>query len=446
MLHLLLTVAFAPLVVSAEPALVAGTQLQYRGSIEPQAEQPDGGSKSFDLTLWILSKNDGGADVAWLVNEQGRGELPWPLRFGRTHVDAQWRSALGPALLYDRGEGRNIVAIPWPLLVPDKPLAVDAAFSEGKLEFHVDREKKVAGKPAWLISVRDPFGPKRTINLEKDSPLVLSVTEKLTLGRGDVYQLKLELAGREQLAGAHLEALLGAVDKLTALAGKLNVPASSQEVEWKSEQLALLREQLPPLVEAAVATPLAKLVEGAKRDFELQSGRSSAVDDMAKKFVGQSVADFSIKQLAGPGVSQEDLKGKVTVLHFWDYRDEPLKEPYGQVGYLDFLNHRRQANGVRVFGVAVDGRLAEEKTQAAAQRSVRKLKEFMNLSYPLLLDSGGLLKQFGDPRVVGASLPLFVVLGPDLKILHYHVGTYNVHQDQGLKELDDVVSKALQAP
>lgn len=446
MLQLLLSAALAPLLVSADSALTAGTQLHFRGSVEAQAEQPEGGSKSFDLTLWILSKNDAGADVAWLVEERGRGELPWPLRFGRTHVDARWRSALGPSLLYDRGEGRSTVAIPWPLLATDKPLAVDATFAEGKLEYHVDREKKVSGKPAWLIGVRDAFGPKRVMSVDKDGPLVLAMTEKLTMGRGDLYQLKLELADREALASAHLEALVGAIDKLSALVSKLNVPANSQEVEWTSEQLALLREQLPPLVEAAVATPLAKLVEGAKRDFDVQAGRSTAVEDMAKKFVGHSVADFSIKQLAGPAISQDDLKGKVTVLHFWDYRDEPLKEPYGQVGYLDFLNHRRQANGLRIFGVAVDGRLADEKTQAAAQRSVRKLKEFMNLSYPLLLDSGGLLKQFGDPRVVGASLPLFVVVGPDLKILHYHVGTYNVNQDQGLKELDDAVGKALQSP
>lgn len=68
----------------------------------------------------------------------------------------------------------------------------------------------------------------------------------------------------------------------------------------------------------------------------------------------------------------------------------------------------------------------------------------MNLSYPLVLDSGVLLKQFGDPRPLGASLPLFVVVGPQGKILHYHVGTYEVHQDQGLKELDQVIGRALE--
>jgi hypothetical protein len=35
------------------------------------------------------------------------------------------------------------------------------------------------------------------------------------------------------------------------------------------------------------------------------------------------------------------------------------------------------------------------------------------------------------------------VIGPDQRIKHYHVGHYNVESDQGLRELDDVVVKAL---
>jgi hypothetical protein len=63
----------------------------------------------------------------------------------------------------------------------------------------------------------------------------------------------------------------------------------------------------------------------------------------------------------------------------------------------------------------------------------------------VLLDAGALVKQFGDPRLLGASLPLFVVIGPDGTIRHYHVGHYDVHQDQGLKELDEAVGKALES-
>jgi len=443
MLHALFSAALASLLLTADAPLSAGTQLTFRGSVEPQDEQSPVGQKSFEFTVWVLSQNATGADVAWLVDERGKGQLPWVGRFGRTRLDARWRGAVHPAVLIDRGDGRSVVPIPWPFFVAENPLSTGASFAEDKLEFKVERPRKVDGRAAWLVSVRDAFGPKRTLSVEQQSPLVLATNEKLTLGRGEPYQLKLDLAATTQVAGQHFEALLAVVDKLTALSSKLNVPAGTQEIDWKSDQLAALGEQLPSLSELAVATPLAKLVEEAKRDHQLQAGRSSAVGDLAKKHIGQPIGEFTIPQLAGGSLSQDDLKGKVTVLHFWDYRDEPLKEPYGQVGYLDFLSHRRQKAGVNVYGVAVDGRLADEKTRAASLRSVRKLKEFMNLSYPILLDAGGLLKQFGDPRVVGAHLPLFVVVGPDQKILHYHVGTYDVNQDQGLKELDDVVTAAL---
>ena len=68
---------------------------------------------------------------------------------------------------------------------------------------------------------------------------------------------------------------------------------------------------------------------------------------------------------------------------------------------------------------------------------------FMNLSYPVLLDDGVVLKQFGDPRLVGSQLPLFVVIGPDSKIEHYFVGCYEVDRDAGLRVLDQVITDTL---
>jgi hypothetical protein len=419
--------------------------LTFRGGVESRAADAASGGKSFDLVIWILEKHEDRAGLFWLVSERGRGEFSWAQRFGRASVDGHWRTAAaGPALLYDRGDGRSVVPIPLPFLAADKPLAADAEFREGPVEFHVDKPASVADRAAWQVSVRDAFGPKRVMMVDQHSPLVLALAEKVIMGRGDEYQLKLELTGSEQLAGEPLAALVRAIEKLTALRGKLNLPAQSQEEHWKPEQIELLAAQLPAAAEAAAATPLEKLLAEARRDLELQAGRRDAVSGLAARFHGQAVEDFAAKGADGSALSRADLAGKVTVLHFWEYRDEPLKEPYGQVGYLDFMYHRRQANGLAVYGVAVDGRLGDDKTRAAGERSVRKLKAFMNLSYPVLLDSGALVKQFGDPRLVGANLPLFVVIGPDQKICHYHVGHYDVHQDQGLKELDDAVLKALE--
>jgi hypothetical protein len=74
---------------------------------------------------------------------------------------------------------------------------------------------------------------------------------------------------------------------------------------------------------------------------------------------------------------------------------------------------------------------------------VNKLLAFMNITYPVLLDDGRLLKKFGDPRAVGGQLPLFVVVGPDRKIAHYFVGCYPVDRDAGLKQLDEVLARTL---
>ncbi|MGD9723551.1 MAG: TlpA disulfide reductase family protein [Pirellulales bacterium] len=450
--HLLLSAVLAPLIVSADAPpnattpLEVGTQLAFRGTVEPRAAGAEQNGKSFELTLWIVSKSETGAELLWLIDERGRGAFPWSERFGRASVNARWQAAAGgPAVLYDRGDGRSVVPVPLPLLSSEQPLAAGAQFREGDLDFQVESAAETDGRAVWEVVARDAFGPKRRLKVDRSGPLVTSLAEKVVMGRGLEYELRLEFVSAETLQGENLAALVRAADALTMLRGKLNLPPRTQEASWKEPQIELLRAELPKATEAAAATPLERITVDANRDLKLQSGRSDAVAELAAKFNGHAVEEFAAKGLDNCALARADLAGKVTVLHFWEYRDEPLTEPYGQVGYLDFMYHRREAGGLRVFGVAVDGRLADDKSRSAAERSVRRLKSFMNLSYPVLLDAGALVKQFGDPRLLGASLPLFVVIGPDGTIRHYHVGHYDVHQDQGLKELDDAVGKALEA-
>jgi hypothetical protein len=174
-----------------------------------------------------------------------------------------------------------------------------------------------------------------------------------------------------------------------------------------------------------------------------QSDRTSALDRLIAEGTGKVVEPF---EAAGPGDVKFDsdaLRDRVTVLHFWEYRDSPLAEPYGQVGYLEFLYGRHKARGLQVVGVAVDGRFAQSPTAGAAAASVRRLKNFMNLTYPIVHDGGGLVRQFGDPRNIGADLPLFIVVGPDGRIVHYKVGHYEVDREAGLKQLDEVIQNLL---
>ncbi|HEX6985381.1 MAG TPA: hypothetical protein VF170_08385, partial [Planctomycetaceae bacterium] len=124
---------------------------------------------------------------------------------------------------------------------------------------------------------------------------------------------------------------------------------------------------------------------------------------------------------------------------FWDYDHEDLAAPYGQVGYLDFLHRKRGKLGVAVVGVAVDPAFGDPDARGKAARSARSLAEFMNLDYPLAADDGTLLHAFGDPRPLGARLPLWVVIDADGVVRSYRAGLYEMEPNEGLKELDAIV-------
>ena len=427
--------------------LEAGTRFDYEGAIALRGDDAVKARKTFDLTLWISSTGPNMAEMFWLIKERGHGAWPWSERFGRLALDGRWRSSgRGPSILYEREDGRSVVPIVLPILMAKKKLAAGAAWKDDNLALTVEKSEKHGDHDGWLVNVRDPFGMKRSLVVDQKSPIVLAMTERVVMDKGKEYELKLAMIDRQQAVGDETSRMQTAFMALVALRNKLNHALGSQEVEWKAAELVVLREQLPKLEELASGTPLEGLVATAKRDVELQMSRGDALAELSKSYLGKSAPSFSAERLdGGPSFTDADLKGHVTVLHFWDYRDEPLKEPYGQVGYVDFMRSKQKDQKVQILGVAVDGRLADEVSRVSGLRSIKKLRDFMNLSYPILLDSGPILKQFGDPRVVGGTLPLFVVIDQQGKIVHYHVGHCQVHQDQGLKELDEVVTKTLSA-
>ncbi len=105
----------------------------------------------------------------------------------------------------------------------------------------------------------------------------------------------------------------------------------------------------------------------------------------------------------------------------------------------------RTTVGPDVIGVATNPRLGDDETSAIALRSVKKLRDFMNLSYPIALDDGALLRKFGDPTRAGAKLPLWVVIDPDGKIVAYDVGFYAIKPDEGLRQLDEKLVELIRA-
>lgn len=432
--------------LAAYPMPAAGTQLTYRGSMVASKEEKGPSEKRLELTIVVAAATGESESVnlLWTLDESGRGKWSWLDHFGAWTVDPKKRDdgSAGPALLYQREDGKSIVPLFPPLFAAETNLERGAAWSEGRVDYRVTGEKKVAGRECFEIDCRTPYGHKRTIWVEKTSPLVVALRETVFIGQGEQHELKLELAAAKTLTAEEAAKTETAFDQAAKLREALRHNPRTETVEFEQHELAALRTELPKLVEASQDTPLAQLVALAQKDLQDQKGRAGAVSALRDAAIGKPLGEFKSTDLSGKEVTQEVLKNKVTVLHFWSYRDAPLEEPYGQVGYLDFLLRKRGEKGVQVFGVQVDEKGAEEGGRRAAALSARKLKAFMNLSYPIVLDDGALLKRVGDPRPAGGKLPLFVVIGRDGKVAEYHAGLYDVKPEQGLAELDAVVTKA----
>jgi hypothetical protein len=423
--------------------LVAGAAAQepvaFRGTLEPAAGGEAAGRKAFELRLW-LEPAENGHSVYWVLEEGGPGEWPWTERFGRLQANSKWQSATnGAALRYRRDDGTSSVPLALPLLATPEALAEGVTWEEAGARYRVAGTSRVGQRETWEIPIERAPALREVCWLDRGSPLVLRREQRVVLGRGVEHQLRLEWVSGEVAQAAPPPA---ALVKLLSLREGLKIARGSERVAWQPEQLALLERELPGLVATNDAS-LGRLIRAAQRETSLQRERAAGVVQLAAALVGREAPAFTSTTLAGDPVTEAQLKGKVTVLHFWEYRDEPLVEPYGQVGYLSFLGQRYRDRAVQVWGAVVDGRLADAEQAPAVRRGVRRLREFMNLEYPLLLDSGGLIKQFGDPRPLGAELPLWIVVGTDGKIAHYHAGLYTVRRDEGLQELDAVVGRLL---
>ncbi len=306
------------------------------------------------------------------------------------------------------------------------------------------RDQKLKDLECCVIRVTTNNGRKQQLWVSKeDNTLLVAVEQQVFMGRGEEFLLKMELESAKPVDAATLAKLNKPLKTLLDLKSQINRPEGETKPELTADQIAIAKKSIGSLDQDAEGTPFATLAAVVSRDVKAQTQRTDDVDSLAKKFVNQTAPAFEVTTLDKKTISSKDLAGKIVVLHFWDYEGEPLAEPYGQVGYLDFLSNKRKRFGIEVIGVAVNESFADAGKSSTALRSVRKLREFMNLSYPIATDDGTLLAKFGDPRKLGAKLPLWVVINPDGKIAHYHVGFYAIKPDEGLRPLDEAVMKQI---
>jgi hypothetical protein len=435
---------FTVLLLAAQPLLAvdeyhySGKLLQVERRGEPQVV------KQFDLYC-LGRSDDGGTRLFFSVDERGGGAWAWPERFGESVLNAGGKRVGGrPAhILHTFQDTKYPVELPSPVFEYADRLSANAVWKVGERDWEVRGQKKIGDHDCWQVAAVDRFGRPQSYFVATGSNLVVAAERRVFMGRGDEFRLQIELTAWKPLGKDDGKQATDAADVLLQIQSGLERAEGTTRPELSESQLAGVSSKLDGLITATKGTRLGPLAEAISRDVRSQQDRDGNLSRLAQRFLGQPVPAFSLPTLKRKTVSSDSQKGRVTVLHFWEYRGEPLEEPYGQVGYLDYLANRRGRFDVDVIGVAVNEEFGTPATSGAALRSVRKLRDFMNLSYPIATDAGDIVRQFGDPRQFKAELPLWVVIGADGKIAHYHVGNYQIKADEGLRELDAVVVKAV---
>jgi len=428
--------------VGAAEDYAPGLELAYAGKLTKVDEKSP--AKTFTLHLAVLAASDDRIDVAWQLEERGGGGWMWPERFGEIGVLAKTQKTehRRPALLHDY-EGTDFhLPLPTPIFEYRDQLRDAATFREGQIDYVVTGSGEVAGRECWKVEATLPRGRRQTLEIDKTNGLLISLHERLFVGQGVPFELQLDLQSSKTHADEVAnwnKAWATLIDLQTKLARNTDRP----KAELSADQFELSQAAAKLLPEQLKDSPWEKLAGLITRDLQQQSRRISGVAGLEKKFVGKELPELELRGLDGTELNSADWKGQIVVLHFWEYPGDKLSEPYGQVGYLDFLNEKRKKLGVKVIGVAVDERFNDPAQKNAALRSVRKLQQFMNLSYDIAVDDGGTLTDLGDPRKLNSKLPLWIVVGADGKIAHYKSGLYELQPDEGLKLLDEVVLEAV---
>ena len=424
--------------------LPAGTELQYAGTLSQQTKNGETEAKSFSLYALTFVDENGKPQIAYQLEEKGGGSWGWPEEFGRLPVtDLAVTKSRPIRLLHTFEEQQYSLPVRSPVFEFRDKLELPASWSDGQREYVVTRKRNLKNREGFQVEVSSNIGRSQTLIVESSTGLLLSLDEKVVIGRGDEFRLKMEIQSQKLLADLELAKNRQAFDSLLGIQTGLGRTGEQKVVELTIDQLKSIQKELPRIQKEAEGTAWSRFVAAIARDLQQQQKRLDGVAGLQKKLIGQDAPKWNLKLVDGTTFSSSDAKDKVVVLHFWQYRGEPLSEPYGQVGYLDFLNNKRKKLGVRVVGVNVDERFAGTENRAAATRSMKKLLEFMNVGYEMAIDDESTLAEFGDPRVLGAPLPLWIVIGHDGKVAHYHTGFYDIKPDEGLKQLDDAVIEAI---
>jgi hypothetical protein len=423
-------------VVAQQPSSVVRTYSGVLSDIDGENQTP---VLEFNITC-LATEDSSGAQLDFMVVQDAATALPWHGRFGRQLHQPTGEVSGRAVEIQFAYEDQNVVRELMPLILLRPDLDQGFEWTDGAAVYTVTDTATVGDRECWVIEGHNRIGYYRTLQLDQESGALVAAHESVFLGQGDEFSLELRLNSEQELDQDEITRNQAVAEQLLTLQSAIGESQSAfPDVDEAPDWPATIEQ----LRELAAETQYANLVAGMSREYEQASRRAADVSELADAIVGQSAPDFSLELLGNGQSVASDRENRVVVLHFWNYRDDPLEEPYGQVGYLDFLSNRLRNDAVTILGVAVNQELAVPETRPAAIRSIRGLQQFMNLGYLIGLDNGEILETFGDPRTAGVELPLWIVIGPDGKVVHYHAGLYDIDVNRGLEDLETEIRDVL---
>lgn len=424
------------------------TRVRYAGQLIQRDAQGTGVPvRTFALHAWLLSAGDG-KRIVCRVDDDGRSGLAWYERVTAWEQTSAGTGTASRARLRHEHDGRShLLTLPSPLVAHPGELSADSEWTadwEGRsIAFSVTGQERAGERTCWKIEGASNTGRRQTLQVEQGTDLLVSATLRVFIGQGERFDLVLRLEEVQPLAGEAGDVELAALTAVAELQAALLGKEEAVKGPLTPTQLSQVESALPGLQQSAAGTSWERFVQAVAGDVTADRQRLQSLEKLAARYLGKATPAFELIGLDGRPIDRQADAGQVVVLHFWDYRGTP-EAPFGQVGYLDFLAGRRKGDGVRVYGVAVDERLADAGLSAAVRREVRQFSsQFIRVSYPIAVDDGSLLATFGDPRGLGAPLPLWVVIGRDGTVVNYKAGLYSIDASRGLEELNAEITKAL---
>ncbi len=410
---------------------------QYQGELTESSSGENAILRRFEVLLMSSDTNQ-----FFNVLDDAKTGCPWPDSFG-TAVAGGSENAVQPHLLYTF-EG-TVYSIVLPPLLTGLPAdaEVDASWEQDGWKMTLIERRSVDGTDCWMVEARERRGRRQTLFVESSSGVLVRSQSDVFMGQGVQFRLTLNRSAVTELAAAAVASLTELQPKLLALQKSLNRRIDSQLSELSARQIETAEAERPALHQLAEGTPLQELIMRMSVDLKRQSDRLMATTSRAGQLINSDAPKFSLNLVNGGTLESSQLEGKVVVLHFWEYRNEPLSEPYGQTGYLDFIYNQRRKLNVQVVGVTTSQDFLTAENLSRGKRSARKLAEFMNLTYPIAYDDGSLLRSFGDPRESNGQLPLWIVLTASGKVAHYHAGFYEIDVAKGLQQLDEILIREI---